>query len=91
MFGGVFLVQPAVFCMSSSYLNHLLLQAATSGHTIVVYEVCLSLRRLVQKYSSQLYLLGWELVYDTMAAIQQHIVQLAQVRSSMPCSAAVNY
>ena len=74
-----------VFWVYSSYLSlkHFLLQAVSSGHTIVVYEVCLSLRRMVQKHSAQLHLLEWELVYDTVVAIQQHMVQLAQVRSSI--------
>ena len=50
-----------------------------SGHTIVVYEVCLSLRRLVVKHSAQLHLLDWDIVYNIIDAVQQHLAQLQQV------------
>ena len=50
-----------------------------SGHTIVVYEVALSLSRLVRKYALQLHPLEWELAYDIMEAIQLHIGELQRV------------
>ena len=50
-----------------------------SGHTIVVYEVCLSLRRLIVKHSAQIHLLEWDMVYNIIDAVQRHIAQLQQV------------
>ncbi len=50
-----------------------------SGHTIVVYEVSLSLLRLVRAHAHQLCPLEWEAVYDTVAAIQDHVTCLEGV------------
>ena len=50
-----------------------------SCHTIVVYEVCLSLRRLIVKHSAQIHLLEWDMVYNIIDAVQRHIAQLQQV------------
>lgn len=55
------------------------LQAALAGHTIVVYEVALSLHRLVRRYSEQLSHLEWEMVYAILRATQQHLLQANEV------------
>ena len=55
------------------------LQAALSGHTIVVYEVVLSVHRLVRRYSGQLSHLEWEMVYGILRATQQHLQQANEV------------
>ncbi len=52
------------------------MQAVLSGHTIVVYEVSLSLLRLVRAHAHQLRPLEWEAVYDTVAAVQGHVTHL---------------
>ncbi len=58
-----------------------------SEHTIVVYEVALSLSRLVRRFSAQLHPLEWELAYDIMEAIQLHIGRLRQVvTGTCPCA-----
>eukprot|EP00731_Ephydatia_muelleri_P029426 Em0020g1070a len=47
-------------------------QAAHSKHTIVVYEVALSISRLVRKYHIQLNTLEWDHIYASMEAIYSH-------------------
>ena len=47
-----------------------------SGHTIVVYEVALSLCRLVRTQSQQLHPLEWDAIYDIMNCIQDHMTQV---------------
>lgn len=56
-------------------------QAVLSGHTIVVYEVALSVSRLVRKHAPLLHPLEWDLIYSSLAAIQDHLDQLLQVRT----------
>ena len=54
-------------------------QAVLSGHTLVVYEVALSLQRLVRTSSGQLRPPDWALLYSTLAAILHHLQQLKKV------------
>ena len=54
-------------------------QAALSGHTIVVYEVALSVLRLVRYYSSHLDQREWEVVHRILHATQHHLTQAQQV------------
>ena len=54
-------------------------QACYCGHTIVVYEVALSLLRLVRHYASRLDQREWETVYIILHATQLHLSQAAQV------------
>ena len=49
------------------------MQAVFSNHTIVIFEVALSLNRLIRTYSIHLQPLEWDAIYDIMAAIQNHI------------------
>ena len=51
-------------------------QAVLSGHTIVVYEVALSLSRLVRTYPLELHPLEWDAIYDIMNCIQGHMTQI---------------
>ena len=50
------------------------------GHTLVVYEVALSLHRLVRMSHDQLQPPDWSLVYQTLSSILQHLLQLKTVR-----------
>ena len=54
-------------------------QAVLSNQTLVVFEVVLSIHRLVRAYSQDLNLLEWESIYDTMAAIQTHLCLLKEM------------
>ena len=47
-----------------------------SGHTIVVYEVALSLSRLVRTHPLELHPLEWDAIYDIMNCIQGHMTQI---------------
>ena len=49
-----------------------------SNHTIVVFEVALSLSRLIRTYSSSLHPLEWDSIYDIMAVVQRHLTLLQQ-------------
>lgn len=50
-----------------------------SGHTIVVYEVALSLSRLVRTHPQELHPLEWDAIYDIMNCIQSHMTQIQAV------------
>ncbi len=49
-----------------------------SNHTIVVFEVTLSLHRLIRAYPQDLHPIEWDCIYDIMAAIQDHLRLLGQ-------------
>ena len=51
-----------------------------SNHTIVVFEVTLSLNRLIRTYPQALHPVEWDCIYDIMAAIQHHLRLLASQR-----------
>lgn len=53
-----------------------------SGHTIVVYEVALSLSRLIRTHSEHLHQTEWECIYDIMLAIQEHMIQQQKAAGS---------
>jgi len=48
-------------------------QAVLSGHTIVVYEVSLSLLRLMRAHPHRLHPLEWDAIYDTLDAVLGHM------------------
>ena len=50
-----------------------------SGHTIVVYEVALSLSRLVRTHPHKLHPLEWDGIYDIMNCMQDHMTQVQAV------------
>lgn len=54
-------------------------QASQSGHTIVVYEVALSVLRLVRHYAPNLEDREWEVVHRILHSTQQHLIQGQQV------------
>ena len=56
------------------------IQAVLSNHTIVVFEVALSIRRLVRTYSQAFHPLEWDLIYDIMGVVQRHL-NLLKVRT----------
>jgi len=49
------------------------MQATLSGHLIVVYEVSLSIARLVRKYGHGLSLIEWDHVVAILMVISDHI------------------
>lgn len=55
-------------------------QASQSGHTIVVYEVALSVLRLVRHYASSLEDREWEVVFRILHSTQYHLTQAQQVQ-----------
>lgn len=55
-------------------------QASQSGHTIVVYEVALSVLRLVRHYASSLEDREWEVVFRILHSTQHHLTQAQQVQ-----------
>lgn len=47
-------------------------------HTIVIYEVILSLKRLILKYYLTLQSMEWDIIYDILLNIKQHVKSLKQ-------------
>ena len=54
-------------------------QVAQSGHTIVVYEVALSVLRLVRHYAPHLETREWEAVHRILRATHHHLTEAQQV------------
>ena len=72
-------IKQVVWYSSSKSAAHdlwTLRQAVLSGHTIVVYEVALSLGRLVRTHPHQLHPLEWDAIYDIMNCIQEHMTSV---------------
>jgi tuberous sclerosis protein 2 len=57
-------------------------QASLSGHTLVIYEVTLSVLRLVRHYSSRLGPREWEMIFHILHATQRHLSQQAEPSSA---------
>lgn len=53
-------------------------QAGKNGHVLVVYEVALSIQKLVSKLSLELHLSSWDLLLDTLANLFEHYVSLEE-------------
>nr|XP_045602485.1 tuberin-like [Procambarus clarkii] len=47
-------------------------EAANNGHVLVVYEVALSIQKLVSKMYMELHLSSWEIVLDTLSKLFEH-------------------
>uniref|UniRef100_A0A1X7VTP7 Rap-GAP domain-containing protein n=1 Tax=Amphimedon queenslandica TaxID=400682 RepID=A0A1X7VTP7_AMPQE len=56
-------------------------EASRCPHTIVIYEIALSLLRLVRTYSSLFHSTEWDCVYYMLDHIQAHLVQLDHTRA----------
>ena len=51
-------------------------QVSGCEHTIVVYEVVLSLLRLVRKYAHSLHCAEWDVIYSILSNVQRHAAEL---------------
>ena len=51
-----------------------------SGHTIVVFEVCLSLSRLVRTHARRLAPLEWSAIFAIMEGVQRHLAEVSRVK-----------
>ncbi|XP_026278513.1 tuberin isoform X1 [Frankliniella occidentalis] len=63
---------PSLVCTETSVLPSLL-QAASAGQAVVVYEVMLSCQRLVNKYGVELQDPAWDLLLSILEAVVKHI------------------
>lgn len=52
--------------------------AAKNGHVLVVYEVALSIQKLVSKMYMELHLSSWNLVLDTLSKLFEHAVDMEE-------------
>ena len=67
-----------LFLSSSTFF----FKASRCPHTIVIYEIALSLLRLVRTYSSpSFHITEWDCVYYMLDYIQAHLVQLGHTRA----------
>ncbi|XP_069978306.1 tuberin isoform X7 [Penaeus vannamei] len=53
-------------------------QAGNNNHVLVVYEVALSVQKLVSKMSLELHLSSWDLLLDTLSKLFEHAVALEE-------------
>ncbi|XP_069184781.1 tuberin [Procambarus clarkii] len=53
-------------------------EAANNGHVLVVYEVALSIQKLVSKMYMELHLSSWEIVLDTLSKLFEHTVAMEE-------------
>ncbi|XP_042230186.1 tuberin-like isoform X2 [Homarus americanus] len=53
-------------------------EAAKNGHILVIYEVALSIQKLVSKMYMELHLSSWDLVLDTLIKLFEHTVALEE-------------
>ena len=51
-------------------------QVSSCKHTIVIYEITLSMLRLVRTHSHSLQSMEWDLVYDIISNIKDHVKNL---------------
>ena len=59
------------------------LQAASCGHTIVVYEIVLSLLRLIRTYAHSLHSAEWDMIYSILGVVQLHAARLLGTNTLM--------
>ena len=45
-------------------------------HTIVVYEIVLSLQRLIRKYAHSLHCAEWDVIYAILGNVQDHAIRV---------------
>lgn len=66
-------------------LWYLFFQAGNNSHVLVVYEVALSVQKLVSKMSLELHLSSWDLLLDTLSKLFEHTglsERFSQIHSS---------
>ena len=57
---------------SSQCVMCLCVQVSQCDHTIVLYEIALSMQRLVRKYAHSLETMDWDSIYVILEAVQSH-------------------
>ena len=69
----------------------LYMQASLCGQTLVIYEVALSVLRLVRHYCSTLDHREWESIHHILHSTQRHLISHHQVSLSLSLSLMCSY